>query len=295
MGFSEKEQNKEEADFRELKETAARITDTLWRILHFFSAEFRKNLVAAVSLLLVITGYYAFKYHKQTACYEAKASFVYHELHKKTFGEMIDKMAGLISKGDYKTVAGHLGITEQLAAGILDLRAVNLFGSKLSEDITTEKTPFYIIATTRSKSVLDSLNHAIPHYLNNNTYLVSKNKRKNDIIAQEIERNLTELAMLDSLKQKLPEILMADNGSSRSGIDPVTLFQQTISINKDNLEKADVLKNFKSVELLDSFVAGKHPERNSIGYYLGKAGLVFLVGMLLWITARFFFQKERAA
>lgn len=251
----------------------------------------RSNLLI---LLLLLTGtalYNFFQFKNQPVFYTSKSSFIYTDLHKKVYGEMIDKIDELLQTHSYKTIAGLLQVDEQLIYPLIGVKAINLYGSKLSEDITTEKSPFYIVVTAGEKQVFDSLHIILEQYLNNNVYAAAQRERKNNIIRKEVIHNQKELAMLDSLKRQLPVLLHSGDHKEPLTLDIAGLYDRSISLYKDILEKEDIANHQKSVEVLTAFVVHEYPERKTITYYILRTVISFFIMAVAVIFLRFLFKK----
>lgn len=267
----------DEWQFTDLNQMVKRMGTGLENIKHWFTIQLKKNWLAILLVALLITGWQIYRIRTYVPFYESRASFVYQELHKKTYGEMIDQLNQLVQERSYTTVAKSLNIPEKQAQQILSVEALNLYGSKLSEDITTDKSPFYIRVKVSDKSAFDSLSSKVSLYLNSNPYYVAMLKRKQASLKTEIDQLNHELQLLDSIKYQYIRSNGAIRAAGTEPFNPVLLFDKSIDISKAIAEKQTALDRTQSVELLNDFMVAQNPVYPDQKMILLKSVLLFAV------------------
>jgi len=267
----------DEWQFTDLNRIAKQIRAGSENIKRWFSIQIKHNWLAILLVAVLITGWQIYRIRTYIPFYESRASFVYQELHKKTYGEMIDQLNQLVQERSYTTVATSLNIPEKQAQQILSVEALNLYGSKLSEDITTDKSPFYIRVKVSDKSAFDSLSSKVSLYLNSNPYYVAMLKRKQVSLKTEIDQLNHELQLLDSIKYQYIRSNGAIRAASTEPFNPVFLFDKSIDISKAIAEKQTALDRTQSVELLNDFMVAQNPVYPDKKIILLKSVLLFAV------------------
>ena len=89
--------------------------------------------------------------------YTAKTSFTYNYLHKKFYGEQIVDLQDLIRHNKTKEVASLLNISEDAVEHLISVKAVNVYGKPLHEDLTDVKLPFYLELELRDEAYFKQL------------------------------------------------------------------------------------------------------------------------------------------
>lgn len=230
-------------------------------------------------LLVLLAGFTvlgAYQYQK-TKIFEAKASFLFSELQMKTYGEMVDKLQDMIKYKSYGRLATALKLPENQAVAILDIKAENRHGARLSEDISDKKIPFYIRVVASNNQVFDTLQGALENYLNNNTYVQEMLARSSRILEQNIAYGRRELAMLDSLKMAYTRSLDKPASSvypSANAFNPVMLYEKGEKINMDLAKMQAQLDDRRAVHTLDKFMVTEGPMQKSI-WFFGLRYLIF--------------------
>lgn len=230
-------------------------------------------------------GMAVYKYKNAKPYFAGKASILFSDFSKKTFGEMTDKLRDLARSGSYKTLAGKLKIDEADAKKIIDIEALNIAGSPLSDDITEGKQPFYFRVKLKDRQIADTLLVHYENYLNdipqvrmlieNNLW---KMKERLAYISEQIKK-------LDSLKTTYQYYIAHQNAGSGSVINtfnPVDLFTQSEKLitTKTDLERAVI--NYKVVRILDPFVLNDFPVLPSLsGLLIKYAGIGLLLCVIL--------------
>ncbi len=258
-----------------------------------------RKFVRSVSLLLLrsVKRYYlllivlligcaalGYKQYQQSHVFEARSSYVYVELQKKTYGEMVDKLQDMIKAGSYNRLAASLQLPVAQARDIVDLKAENIYGSRLSEDVTEEKKLFYINVVATNSTVFDTLQHALENYLNNNILVKETIDRKKKILQQKIAYQETELIMLDSLKAAYTKSLERPTGGiypANAPFNPVLLYEKGEKINQDLADMKALLADYRAVQTQDKFLVTEEPDRKTRSFVLRYTGLFLVLSLAL--------------
>jgi hypothetical protein len=293
MGTTGQEQDNEELSFKDFKKQAEQlrvfirmIAGLLWRSIRRY----------AIVYLLLLAGFLAFGYYQYKAqkSFTAKASYIYSELPKKIYGEMMDKLQDMVKSGSYNQVARSLNMPPGQVRAINDISAQNIYGSRLSEDVTEDNKTFYITVSADNNTVFDTLQPAIENYLNSNVLAVQTMTRKRTILEQKIAYLKTELVLLDSLKKAYTQSLSKSSAvvsATTNPFNPVELYEKSEKINHDIADMESLLVNYKAVQVQDSFLVRESPYQKSLPSYLVKYGVYFLITSLLLIFIQSIFKK----
>ncbi|MES2618778.1 MAG: hypothetical protein V4613_12925 [Bacteroidota bacterium] len=224
-------------------------------------------------------------HRKAQPLYMGTASFTYTELHKKIYGEMIDKLRTLCLSHSYQALASQLIIQPEVAQKIADIEAVNIDGSPLSDDITQGKLPFYIRVKLTDRLVSEQLLVNLEQYMNDNhqAKVIIKNNSKS--MREKIAFFDHQLKKLDSLKNAY-RFYMANQGNNPNTtfntFNPINLYTESEKYfnTKSDLESA--LENYKVVKILDGFVMADYPYMPSLmGLLLKYTGLGFIIAAVI--------------
>lgn len=234
-------------------------------------------------VLLAMFAVIGYKQYKDSRIFEAKASFVYIELQKKTYGEMLDKLQDMIKTKSYNRVAEALTIPIGQARSIVTISAQNIYGSRLSEDITEKDKLFYVNVEAVNSKVFDSLQYSIEHYLNNNVLVKELVARKTKMLQQKIAYQKSELAMLDSLKVAYTQSLIHSSGSvypATNQFDPVRMYEKGEKIVHDITSMQGLLDDYRAVQTQDRFLVTESPVGKSVIATVVKYFAFFLVSCI---------------
>ena len=263
-------------------------------LLLFFINSQKKYWYILLAGILIGCGIGYNKFKNTRSYFEGKASYTFSTFNKKMFGEMIDKLRALSASGSYKTLSEKLNISEADTRKIIDIEAVNIAGSPLSEDITESKQPFYIRIKLSDRQIADTLVSCVENYLNNNPQV--KSQMANNLIKMK-ERLLfinTQIQKLDSLKSTYQFYLAHQNVNSGSIINtfnPVDLFTQSekLATTKTDLEWGVI--NYKVIKILDPFVISDNPVSPSLKGFLIKYTLMGLLISIVLSLLLYSFKK----
>lgn len=264
-----------------------------------FFTWFLKSLFQHWYLLLIgatLGGYFGYNKYKHTPVYfEGQASFTYNELHKKTFGEMADKLRNLALSHSYKTLGEQLKLSEEQAKNIIDIEALTISGGQLSQDLTAGKMPFYIRVKLANRDLAETLLSSLETYFNNNRQARSIIEHTTTQMRSRIKHLDGELQKLDSLKRAYQFYLMQQNSHTNPTVNtfnPIELYTQTEKLFniKSDLEAA--VDNFKAVKILDQFVMNDYPVTPSLSTLIVKFASIGLVFSALLSFVFALFKQE---
>ncbi|MFA6058772.1 MAG: hypothetical protein WC756_11285 [Taibaiella sp.] len=282
MSNTGKGQDNDELTLKEFKSQLHQLRLFLRGLLNLASNNVRKYYLLMIPLFIIfaVIGY---KQYKDGKVFEAKASFVYIELQKKTYGEMLDKLQDMIEAQSYSRVAEALAIPIDEAKSIIAISAQNIYGAKLSEDITEKTRFFYINVEATDSKVFDSLQYSIEHYLNNNVLVKELVARKTKMLEQKIAYQKSELAMLDSLKVAYTKSLSQASGSAypvANQFNPVTLYERGEKIIHDITSMQGLLDDYRAVQTQDGFLVTESPTGKSLISTIAKYFAFFLLSCI---------------
>lgn len=278
--------------FDELKQLYLQVKTGTISFVNWKWKHVKKNIVILILFAIAIASWQYFYYKHQQALYVSKAAFVYKELHKKTYGEMVDQLTTWIQEGNNTAVATALSILPEQAQNIKAIEALNMHGSKLSEDITSEKSPFYIVVKVANKKGFDSLAYKIEPYLNSNPlYITQKNVRKYTLTS-EIKTLQHEYQLLDDVKHALLNNQLQIAASKNDALPIAELFQQSIEISKAITEKQAALQSEKAVEILHNFNWSAQPQKKSIMAVTKKGIAIYIIVSLIILLLSSIFRNH---
>ncbi len=241
-----------------------------------------KILIIVIAGAGLIAGFAIAK--SQGGYYQGSATITYITLNKKLYGEMLDKLNDLVHSNSYKALSAELKMPEADCAKILDLEGLNVAGSKLSEDITEVRQPFYVKVKLSDRNIAPILLASLKNYLNGNPF--GKDLVEKDIL--KIRRRIlflgSELRKIDSLKA-LP-VYSVQPGV----INELFKKSEDIFIEKSDLEVA--LSNYEGVIIMDKFVLADQPTTPSYPKIMLK---YMLLALLLGIISSLFIHSIKRA
>lgn len=283
----------DELSFKDFKNQLQQFRHFLRSLVHLAWQNIRRYYLLLI-VLLAGFGFWAYREYKDSKIFEAKASFVYIELQKKIYGEMLDKVQDMIKAKSYNRVAEALGIPVDQARSIIAISAENIYGSKLSEDITEKNQTFYVNVMAGNSKVFDSLQYAIEHYLNNNVMVKELVGRRLKVMQQKIAYQKSELAMLDSLKTAYTKSVAQSSGSvypAASQFDPVALYEKGEKILHDLTDMETLVEDYRAVQTQDRFLVTEQPVGKSILSFAARYFALFLVSAVALFFLLSIFRK----
>lgn len=223
-------------------------------------------LVLLVFSIIMGGGYYFWK--KQPAYYESVMVCSFHNLHKKTFGEMVRSLNKLAATHSYHQLAASLGITEDQASSILAFDAKNISGSSLHEDITPDKLPMYFTLRATEKSVFPVVETALLNYLNHTPYGKLRAKIEEEKIHSQVQYLNRSINKIDTVIDAYAAFLLktksvTDSAAGFSNIAALFSYQEQLHEKKINALK--LLYMLNSVEMIYGFEPTDQPLRPGKG------------------------------
>lgn len=227
-------------------------------------------------------GGYAWSRHQNTKpVYDGTASFTYSELHKKIYGEMVDKLRKLALTESYSALAEQLKITPKQAKTIRDIEAVNVENSPLSEDMTQGRLPFYVKIKLTDRSLADTLLVKLEAWMNAGPQaqkLVETNTQK---MREKIQYLDIQLKKLDSMKMAYSIYMQHQHASVNPTVNtfnPMDMYTASEKYFNTRADLVSAVAGYKVVKILDGFVMTDRPYAPSLGLLLLKyAGIGLLI------------------
>lgn len=283
----------DELSLKDLKHQARQFRSFFLAVTRFAIQSFKRFYLVFFILLVaaMALGYYQYISQKS---FTATSSYVYNELTKKTYGEMIDKLQEMVLSSSYHQLAAELQLPLQRAEKIVGIQATNLYGSKLSEDITERNKSFYITVEATDKTLFDKLQPVLESYLNNNLLAAQMVKRKVYKMEQRLAYLQAEQAMLDSLKMAYTKSLEKSSSSvsaNANPFNPVELFDKSGKINQEIVDINGMLRDQRAVITADKFVVKEHTFEKTLPSFLLKYFLLFVAAGILFLVCIFIFKK----
>jgi hypothetical protein len=294
MSNTEKEQNNDELTFREFKNQFGQLQKFVVSISRYILKSLTRYYLLFILLCVGFLGLGYYQYITQ-ATFTATSSYVYNELSKKMYGEMIDKLEDMVLSGSYHQVAEALKISEKEAMTITYISAQNAYGSKLSEDITNKEKYFYITLITTNNKMFERLQPAIEDYLNSNLLVIKMVKQKFQKMEERLIYLKKEQVMLDSLKiaytQSLEKVSSSVTPNSNP-FNPVELYEKSGKINQEIVDMNALIQDKRAVITADKFMVKEHARENSLVSFMVKYFLLFIASSLLLIFLFSMFKKQ---
>ncbi|ANI88438.1 hypothetical protein A9P82_03440 [Arachidicoccus ginsenosidimutans] len=274
----------------------------LKRLCTLYFRELGKRKAIHVFLLLcAIAGALSFIFHPIKK-YEATASYKYDSPAGKLYGEMLDKVNGLIQTHSYTQLHQYIHLPLQQLESIQKIEAKNIYGSPLSDDMTNSKDKiFYISVTSSNATVFDSLGTVLENYLNNNISVRETLQRETEEFTQGILYRKKALTMLDSATSAY--IKSMNRNTSPSSLLPANASQFNISqifdegknITQEIVDMQSFLNDRRIVKLQEPFMASANPVQSSKLKIILLAVACFVAASLIIIFISVFFIKKKYA
>jgi hypothetical protein len=296
MSNTGKEQDNDELSFKEFKSQFAQLQKFVVSVSKYVLRSLTRYYLLFILLCAGFLGLGYYQYISQTT-FTATSTYVYTELSKKSYGEMIDKLEDMILSGSYRQVAEALKITEKEAMTITYISAKNGFGSKLSEDITNKEKYFYITVVTTDNKMFERLQPAIENYFNSNLLVVKMVNLKFWKMKERLVYLKGEQIMLDSLKLAYTQSLEKASSSispNSNPFNPVELYEKSGKINQEIVEMNALMQDKRAVITADKFMAREHARENSLASFMVKYFLLFVATSLLLIFLFSMFKKQES-
>jgi hypothetical protein len=240
-----------------------------------------------------IAGYW--KYKNQPVYYEGGITCVYSELHKKIYGEMILTLDKYIKDDADAMVAKLLNIDPETARNLKEIKALNIAGKPLHEDVTMEKLPFYIKYQTTDPANAQKINSGLLNYLRSGEFNRSRKEVRLSNAENKIQFIDKQLTILDSIKRNFYNYHQlsknADQTNSMMKFDVAELFKESERLFNLKQDAEWVLRFDDSVEMIDESLPTSKVMHASLTNYLIKYCVLFFV-ICFFISVYFFSVKK---
>ncbi len=215
------------------------------------------------------------KSRKTETYYVSKATFNYNFAFKKIYGDLFYHLEVLARQGKKQALSQALGLSEEVARGIISISATNNMNSPLHEDFTMVRTLFYVHLECTNKDNVLAIQEALVSYIHSDT--ASSKLALNEI--NDYRKNLTfvnqDLKRVDSLMNKI---------SFTEG----TKTQELISFAKERRNDKVILENrlndLNKITLVKAFQNIPVFKEDQLKKYGLKYGLTAVILYLLFST-----------
>jgi hypothetical protein len=250
-------------------------------------------------IFLLLTGgsmaYHYWNYQQTPALYSATAQLGHNELVKKVYGEMIVELQRLIDHGADEEISALLDFPVERVNQIVSVRATNVAGSALHEDITISSLPFYLHVKTTEAECIPLLEHGLQYYLENchrNQKLYTTNLR---VLREKQEFYEMESRRIDGIITTYQEALSGDALEDKLEFELAELFRLKEDFLLKSAELEFAVSHYRPVDYIYGFSTTERPYKDynwrsalfSIGFF------VFLSLGIAWIID--LFREARSA
>ena len=178
--------------------------------------------------------------------------------------QIVTNWNSLLRSGDHETLAPLLNCTPSLLKKVRNLKADEI------QKIFTPQNPngFVVDAEVSDLSVFDDLQKALIYGFDNNGSVKDRLATRRNRLTQMINVTATEIESLDSVKNKLSNILDGKKNSSPLIIDASAISRQLVEMKEKLLSYKDELAFTSAVQVVQEFNAGKKPVGNNLIVWL---------------------------
>ncbi len=243
----------------------------------------KKHLLYVLVFGMVASALSAGYFFLKKPTYEAEMTVSYVHYEKKIYADMLVKLNLLISTNNYEELSKQLHLPEEEVMSIKAIQSFNIRREVLTEDISTEKIPFYIVVQLSNLDNLDTLEAALVDYLNGTEFVQDRLAFMEQKCVKELAFLEQRLAVADSLSRMM--IVESDNSNDKKTITRMELLEETMAI-YSRIQAVEGLLNFNvNIEVLDGFVATQKPIGNGLQIFLLYG---FLAGVALRLLVLLF-------
>lgn len=186
----------------ETKQFLSSFADFIRQGVRFVTGAVRTNWLLILVVCMASGAYGYYQWRNKPVYFESEMVCAFNNLHKKTFGEMVNRLNTLTVTQSYAQLSVLLGITVKEAKKIVGFEAKNVLGSPLHEDLTLDKTPMYFTLKATTPDVFPSIQKGLLQYLNSTPYQETRDSLDKALILQKI-------AYLDSSVHKIDKVISA--------------------------------------------------------------------------------------
>jgi hypothetical protein len=160
---------------------------------------FRKNFVLyLIFIVLGLATSLGYLYQKSQT-YIGKTTYRYSELHPQIFGNMVDKLNGLISSKDFDEFSSRISLPLSQARKIMKIEVTNSRGRDFSRIHAVSQVDMTVTVELSDTMDAEVLGQAVTRYFNNNPYTAARLDLKKQILNNEMEYIDGRVAMIDSI------------------------------------------------------------------------------------------------
>lgn len=245
----------------------------LKKLLVYILGSVKRFFVLAILIIAIIIGIGYYHNQRAPSFYSSTMVCTYNYLHKKVYGEMLHRLNYLVENQSYAALTNELNIPVETAKKIVGIKARNIAGSPLHEDITEDKLPLYFTVIVTDKDLFPVLQEAIVDYLN--TSIPFRQKR----IQLELERYNEKIDFLNATLQQIDSVIyeyrnnldsFQGKGDTISGLFGfVRLLQLKEDLKNRKLSDQKMMQLQMSIEVIYGFAPTDYPNIKT-SYSLGK-------------------------
>jgi hypothetical protein len=241
---------------------------------HFIKKQFFSFLIYAIIGGLIAGAIWYVK----PKVYEAGMTVSYIHYEKKIYADMLAKLDRLATSKSSKALSSLLDIPEDVTSNLASIRGYNIRGEELTEDLSTERIPFYINVKVLDVEILPELQSAIVNYLDGTDFIQDRLNYMRQKSEDELRFLELRLSVVDSLSKIL--FLKEDKMLGEKTVTRMELLEETLTLFDKIQEVKGSLAFNHNIEVLDGFVANDKPS--------GKGMVVWIAyGLLAGIALRF--------
>ncbi len=214
-------------------------------------------------------------FYMQPKVFEAEMTLSYVHLEKKIYADMLAKLDQLAANEMHEVLSELLALDLNEASDLVGIKSFNIKDEVLTEDISTEKIPFYIRVQVKDLDMLDELEEGLVHYLNNGRFVKERLNYMKEKSVKELAFLNQRLDIADSLSRM---IILKSSANDEKTITRVELLEETMLIYKRIQDVEGGLRFNVNIEVMDGFIANNKPMGKGLYYYLLYG---FLLGMAI--------------
>ncbi len=215
--------------------------------------------------------------------YEAEMTVSYNHYEKKIYADMLVKLNKLIESKSYASLSDLLSIPESDAEKLKGVKGLNIKREELTEDLSTEKVPFYIVVKVTDLSVLSKLEDALVRYLDGTEFIQTRLAYMKEKSERELAFLENRLHTVDSLSNLL--ILQEGNLLNEKRVTRMELLQETLALYERIQSVKGSLAFNLNIEVLDGFIANEEPSGKRLPFWVLYG---FVAGVLFWLVVLLF-------
>ncbi len=215
--------------------------------------------------------------------YEAEMTVSYNHYEKKIYADMLVKLNKLIESKSYASLSDLLSIPESDAEKLKGVKGLNIKREELTEDLSTEKVPFYIVVKVTDLSVLSELEDALVRYLDGTEFIQTRLAYMKEKSERELAFLENRLHTVDSLSNLL--ILQEGNLLNEKRVTRMELLQETLALYERIQSVKGSLAFNLNIEVLDGFIANEEPSGKRLPFWVLYG---FVAGVLFWLVVLLF-------